>query len=482
MANSVDKKVHQSPQDYWQNRKKSVLTGKVWPYEGRIYYLKRQTPGPGASMSGTAAINTSPDHWRRDLDLPVRKESSLNKFLTNMAQNYSCDQVKLDGIKHEILPMMTKTLEHLRKECFFFKNSSIDLVGSAPENSKIGEPDEFDFAIKMPDLAKAENGYGWVAGAATGWMMEHPSYAGMTDDDVEGQFEENIFHVMIKEYFYHTMKNYLPQTYEIIESQCHHKVQIAGTFHIMRKSDRFVVDIDICFWVTYHRQFLKETFSSDFPQRDKILAHTSDETPFVSIILPNDVTMAESPYPFATSYEERAMLQAHKPDNPYLACYRLTKIIAKLLFPKKKKEDYCVYCTDSVIASFFFKQVILFMIQHYRDKAAWGPEQLGNRLIEVFLILKTSLQLNGGKVSTLFSMEEKCIPLKETSDGTERVWSSPEMSDVFRLLGPEQELNVVQYFECLQNEWNTSQLIDEVIHLLLKLKNSGSYRICIYSR
>ena len=113
------------------------------------------------------------------------------------------------------------------------------------------------------------------------------------------------------------------------------------------------------------------------------------------------------------------------------------------------------------------------MIQHYRDKAAWGPEQLGNRLIEVFLILKTSLQLNGGKVSTLFSMEEKCIPLKETSDGTERVWSSPEMSDVFRLLGPEQELNVFQYFECLQNEWNTSQLIDEVIHLLLKLKNSG---------
>lgn len=186
-----------------------------------------------------------------------------------MAQNYSCDQVKLDGIKHEILPMMTKTLEHLRKECFFFKNSSIDLVGSAPENSKVGEPDEFDFAIKMPDLAKAENGYGWVAGAATGWMMEHPSYAGMTDDDVEGQFEENIFHVMIKEYFYHTMKNYLPQTYEIIESQCHHKVQIAGTFHIMRKSDGFVVDIDICFWVTYHRQFLKETFSSDFPQRDK---------------------------------------------------------------------------------------------------------------------------------------------------------------------------------------------------------------------
>ena len=68
--------------------------------------------------------------------------------------------------------------------------------------------------------------------------------------------------------------------------------------------------------------------------------------------------------------------------------FRYVKCLARIMLPKRAKLFSCVRCCHSLVKSYDFKNIVLFIMKNHPDDSYWIPERLCCRLVEVFDILQ----------------------------------------------------------------------------------------------
>ena len=369
--------------------------------------------------TSTEALESyEPDHWSYDLSEPLDDDLPLCQLLRFMEPelNYSGAQSK--KIFEEINEMMRKTIEKLESCYLVFEKCSLIPVGSVNENTKIGKADEFDYAVVLPYFESFEKLFPIIFKKDESLLYDDPAYVALVDDIAWGGDTKHIkenFQAAMKQVWSLYMEDFLPEGWKLSESTCHGDEQsIARTVHLVRSSDGFIVNIDICFWIPIHKSVLEEK-GFDVEQRDFLLKNCLDGEMKLFALLPKDrgIEYALNSPRFAMSLKEREELNKYGPLNGRIQCYKFAKCIAKFFVPYIQKKENCCFCLDGLVSSFALKNIVLYMANNYPDDKMWAEDQFGNRVSEVFAILNFCMKVNCSEVSAFLT--PYTIPLRTHS-------------------------------------------------------------------
>ena len=75
--------------------------------------------------------------------------------------------------------------------------------------------------------------------------------------------------------------------------------------------------------------------------------------------------------------------------------FRYVKCLAQIMLPKRSKLFGCDRCCHSLVKSYDFKNIVLFMMKNHPEDSYWIPEKLCCRLVEVFDILQCCIPKDG---------------------------------------------------------------------------------------
>lgn len=368
----------------------------------------RSEPVQDQAVQYDEAEDFEPDHWAYDLSVPLGDDLPLCHLLRFMEPELNGIGIDGQEILDEMNKMMRKTSEKLESCFVVFEQCYIIPVGSMAENTKIGKADELDYAIVLPYFEHFDELFAIIFQKDESLLYDNPAYVALTNDiALEGYTKE------VQENFQSTMKtiwslyvaDFIPEGWELSELNCLGEEQsIARTFHLTRRSDGFIVDIDICFWVPIHKSTLEEK-GEFFQQKDYLLDNCFDDEMKLYAILPKDrsVDYASNKVRFAMSLKEREELNRYGPKNGRIQCFKLAKCVAQGFMPTIQKEGNCSRCRERLVTSFALKNIVLFMASNYPDDKMWTEDQLGNRVCEVFTILNFCAKVNCSQVSAFFT-------------------------------------------------------------------------------
>lgn len=361
-----------------------------------------------------------PDHWAEDLSVPLDDNLPLCHLLRFMKPELNCNEVESKEILEEMNEMMRKTTEKLESCYLVFEKCFIIPVGSMTENTKIGKADEFDYAVVLPYFESFDKLFPIIFKKDESLLYDDPAYRALTKDiacDGDTVHIQENFQAAMKEIWSLYVVDFIPEGWKLSAelSCCGGDRGIARTFHLVRSSDGFTVDIDICFWVSIHKSTLEER-GDYFEQRDYLLANCFDNEMKLFALLPEDhnIDYSLNIVRFAMSLKEREELNKYGPMNGRIQCYKFAKCIAKFFIPHIQKKENCSRCLDCLVSSFALKNVVLSMASNYPDDTMWTDDQLGNRVCEVFAILNFCMKVNCSLVSAFLT--PYTIQLRTLSD------------------------------------------------------------------
>lgn len=364
----------------------------------------RNEPLQGQVVQYDEGEDFAPNHWACDLTVPLADDLPLCHLLRFMEPELNGVGIDSQEILEEMNKMMRKTSEKLESCYVVFEQCYVIPVGSMAENTKVGKADELDYAIVLPYFENFDELFPIIFQKDESLLYDNPAYVALTSDIAsEGYTKE------VQENFQSTMKtiwslyvaDFIPEGWELSELNCLGAEQsIARTFHLTRRSDGFIVDIDICFWLPIHKSKLEEE-GECFEQNDYLLDNCLDGEMKLYAILPKDRDVEDilNSVRFAMSLKEREELNKYGPKNGRIQCFKLAKCVAQGFMPTIQKEGNCSRCRDRLVTSFALKNIVLFMASNYPDDKMWTEDQLGNRVCEVFSILDFCAKVNCAQVS-----------------------------------------------------------------------------------
>ena len=349
-----------------------------------------------------------PDHWSYDLSEPLDDDLPLCQLLRFMEPELNYSGAQSEKIFEEMNEMMRKTIERLESCYLVFEKCSLIPVGSVNENTKIGKADEFDFAVVLPYFESFEKLFPIIFRKDETLLYDDPAYVAIIEDIACGgdtkDMKEN-FQSAMKEVWSLYMVDFLPEGWKLSESSClGDEESIARTVHLVRSTDGFVVNIDICFWIPIHKSTLEEK-GFDVEQKDFLLKNCLDGEMRLFALLPKDrdIEYSLNSPRFALSLKESEELNKYGPLNGRIQCYKFAKCIAKFFVPCIQKKENCSFCLDGLVSSFALKNIVLYMANNYPDDKMWAEDQLGNRVCEVFAILNFCMKVNCSQASAFLT-------------------------------------------------------------------------------
>ena len=445
-----------------------------------------------------------PTHWQFDLDAPVDKTVPLYRLLSQFEPELNCTTLKENkAIFNVVLETMSKTAQELSAKYKVFEECYVLPVGSFMENTKIGKPDEFDFAVILPYFKNFDK-FNSLFSKDHNVLLNDPDFISMLNDISTNcsayTLLEN-FQAVLKHLWTLYMLDYIPEGWNLPEDTLHEDTpriqsELAGTYHMFRQADEFVVDLDVCFWTPVSKSTLKQ-MQTELEQADYLMEHCLNEgnTIYAVLTRDRDIDLSLNIVRFAMSLEEREKLNENGKTSNRLKCYKLVKCIAKYFIPRLQ-EHSCKRCHSSLVSSFCLKNIVLYMIENYPSNDMWTDDYLPNRVLEVFSILNHCIKVNFGIVSGYFtpymimlgSYSYKYNPGKQSLVETDNKWTGlePLETPCFLPDGIEQfetlfchdhySKTITQnYFKFLhQSEWSLPEVIDRLHEMLTALREADT--------
>ena len=443
-----------------------------------------------------------PAHWFDDLDDPVDKTVPLYRLLSEFESDLNCTTLEENkAIFNVVLEMVNKTAQELSVKYKVFEECYVLPVGSFMENSKIGRPDEFDFSVILPYLGnfdKLDSLYNNECEV----LLNDLNFVSLLKDITTNYSPQTLienFQTVLKKLWTLYMLDYIPEGWNLPEDNSHdgtYGFGIAGTYHMFRQSDGFVLDIDVCFWTRVPKATL-EQMRTKLKQADYLMKHCLDEDNTIYAVLSRDfeIDLSLNIMRFAMSLKEREKLNEHGKTSNRLKCYKIVKCIAKYFIPRLQKHN-CKQCHEGLVSSFCLKNIVFYMIENYPNNDMWTDEYLPNRVLEVFSILNFCMKTNSSNVSAYFTPYiimlhgyiEKYDPRKQLLVESNNHWEGLEPFETPCLLpnGIEQfdtlfcydhysKIIIQNYFRFLrESDWRLPEVIDRLHEMLIALREADT--------
>ena len=182
------------------------------------------------------------------------------------------------------------------------------------ENTKIGRPDEFDFSVILPyfeNFDKLDSLFSKECIA----LLNDLDFVSLVNDITTNYSAQTLienFQTTLKQLWTLYMLDYIPEGWNLPKDASHdgaHESGIAGTYHMFRQADGFVLDIDVCFWTPVSKSTLQQ-MRTKLEQADYLMKHRLNEDNTIYAILSRDydVNVSLNVMRFAMSLKEREKL------------------------------------------------------------------------------------------------------------------------------------------------------------------------------
>ena len=444
-----------------------------------------------------------PDHWHDDLDGPVAKTVPLYQLLSECESDSNCTALEESkAIFNVVLETMNKTAQELSVKYKVFKECYVLPVGNFVENTKIGRPDEFDFSVILPYFENFDKLDSLFSKECI-VLLNDLDFVSLVNDITTNYSAQTLienFQTTLKQLWTLHMLDYIPEGWNLPKDASHdgtHESGIAGTYHMFRQADGFVLDMDVCFWTPVSKSTLQQ-MRTKLEQADYLMKHCLNEDNTIYAILSRDydVNVSLNVMRFAMSLKEREKLNENGKTSNHLKCYKIVKCIAKYFIPRLQKRDNCKRCHDSLVSSFCLKNIVLYMVENYPSNDVWTDEYLPNRVLEVFSILNFCMKTNSCDVSAYFTpymirlhgYSKKYHPGKRLLVDSNDHWVGLEPLETPCLLpdGIEQfealfchdhysKVITQNYFRFLhQSDWRLPDMIDRLNEMLIALREADT--------
>ena len=343
-------------------------------------------------------INTSKiPHFKTELQSPVSSQSVLYNSIRNWLPNISVDpSVKTDYIRQFVRSLMDDTVHELQEKYYIFSKCYIVETGSMAEGTKIGQPDEFDFNVALPILANSDvtellytklgiqtHLHNHVYDRVLSFLQQFPFV-----DSSYRRFLTNAYLLLV---FRETLRKQLPRGWVMLEESYIHAMRVflknqTLTVHLQCNSgphQGFHLSIDICYGIPLDAERLHTVYVSDVTHAVHLSFIQSECLRMSTEVL---AVISQNPLVGRRFFFRTEPCRFY--GNELAAdCYKLAKHLTRIFLPKILKNE-CNLCEDTLIPSFYLKTVVSFMMDVYTEKSEWSDTQRGNRLIEIFEIIR----------------------------------------------------------------------------------------------
>lgn len=446
-----------------------------------------------APNSGQEINSSKIPHLKSELESPVSTQSFLYNSIKSWLHNACIDTCsKSDCIRQFVRSIMDVTVQELQANYFIFFKCYIVETGSMAEGTKIGHPDEFDFTIALPVLADLDIAKLFYTQLGIQTQLHSRAFDKVLSflhqfpfvDSSYSHIHTNAYLLMV---FRETLRKQLPIEWIMLEESDIHMMRVflkhqTLTLHLQCISgpcQGFLLSIDVCCGIPLDAKRLQTVYVSDmhhavylsFIQRECLRMNTE----VVAVISQNPLVgqrffFRTEPYRF-----HRNKLAAD--------CYRLAKYLTRIFLPRISKNK-CKLCEDTLISSFYLKTVLSFMMDVYTKAGEWSDVQLGNRVIEMFEIIRYSYMSNYRALSYYsyinsmkVGVEMKYIPdtgALKVGIGMEddKPCTIPNMESV-SLASSQVNIDTAlqSYWNYMESkEWTVKDLLTELIEFLYVLK------------
>ena len=446
-----------------------------------------------APNAGENICTSKAPHFKPELRCPLSTQSVLNHSIRNWLPDIGIElSVKTDYVRQFVRSLMDDTVHELQEKYLIFSKCYIIATGSMAEGTKIGQPDEFDFNLALPMLADSDVTELFYTQVGIQARLHIHVFESLLSFLHQFPFVDSSYrHLLTNAYlllvFRETVREQLPKGWIMLEESDIHMMRVflknqTLTIHLRCTSgpyQGFTLSIDVCYGIPLDAERLQTVFVGD-PTHATFLSFIQSEclrmnTEVLAVISRNPLVGER----FFYRTEPNRFC-----DNRSAAdCYKLAKHVSRIFLPKILKNK-CHLCEDTLIPSFYLKTVVSFMMDVYTEESAWSGTQLGNRLIEVFEIIRYSF-ISEYRVLTYYSYVSSMKMDSEMKynprDGVVKVGvgmdgykscTIPHMEDIGLATSQVSVSTAVQsywkYMVC--EEWTLKELLDKLIELLYVLK------------
>ena len=387
-------------------------------------------------LSGGILIETAfkkpekPSHYSIDYDIPVKLSSAFSGFINHWLSFSSLkNAVNIAYVSNNVHKIIQETVDEMIERYEIFTGSYLVPTGSMAENTRILKPDEFDFMVVLPLLAEAEiadficsqNGIEIEVRQA---VIDKLFRFKEDNISVDAKLKWPLTNAILLETFRDTVAKHVPPGWRILPESKIHSMRVylknqTLTFHLLcdtRGCRELDISVDVCFCVPLSTDMIDNIKVGDTFHAESLCyirnQQVKMDTQLFAVVSNNPLFCGR----FYFLQEQEIFQQKPREAN----CYRLAKYVAHAFLPKLQKSN-CPLCFDTIMPSFYLKMALFYMCDYYRDLQDWGDEQLGNRLIEIFDILRHSLQSVAGHVSYYMVINSSKLDDKaqyNPSDGT----------------------------------------------------------------
>ena len=354
---------------------------------------------------------------------PENRQSSLDElevFLTELSDSEasSCSSEEAEEIRHDVETMIWHVCDNL-KSYRMFRNCTLLKTGSTYEGVKIGKPDEFDFMIVLPALAE-DKILQFSQNKHLSWHLAHYKVLNKeffsdlfsqddADDDevaVEGEIDEDEFMAKVRDKVGSNIKEqlkngqFLPTGWEFVEIptfEAYTLPHMAVTPLMKWTGKEFkdlYISIDLSFaiplnkkplWAFGRQLFVKSCPTLSAPEKGNfdVLLPDCDS---VSYVLLRDGKCCR----FSYSCQEQEIMNSFDLRGGEKRCFRLVKFLRDSLIEKTFDSD--LQQLKSPISTYWLKTIMYYQLKkHENGPHAWEEGHLGDRVLEIFLVLHSCL-------------------------------------------------------------------------------------------
>ena len=446
----------------------------------------------------------TPSHMSQDYTIPISTSSAWYGLTNNWLSLVHLEESdEVTFIKDMVLRLITKTLDDLKMTYNIFIDSYVTSTGSMAENTRILRPDEFDFMVVIPYLADptiAKLSYSQmgievlVDESKKGELFEF-----INDRYPPGQkLKEPLTVAILLEVFKLTVQKHLTEGWEYLAESENHSIRVflkhqTGIFHLSCNTHKYhdlQISVDVCFCLPLDAERIDEIKVCSVSEAEHL--HQLKEqccqlgSPVFAVLNANPLVCGRFYF-----LSERDMFRK---SESHANCYRLAKYVTHSFLPKVQKND-CSLCIDSIIPSFYLKTIMFYLMEYYTDPKDWDGSQLGNRLIEVFDLLRYSFKI--GQMSyfmVINSMKLDHITQYDPAIGSLKLGYSLQQKIVScqfpeakTLLNCEDEFEVLAKLHCyweymLNISWTIPSLLEQLVRLLDSLSMTEMGAVLLYKR
>lgn len=417
-------------------------------------------------------------------------------------------------LRVELTTMIEDTVERLRKTHPIFQNCRLIPAGSVAEGTKIGLMDEFDYLLVLNIFSDRRLFETHFNRNFTLILTESSDYSKHIVAALPEMFEPsevtnklcltNIRSVLVDIFMHDFLSNMFPGwTYWTPEGEvC--SSDIATTLHLTSQNYNIDIDVDLCLCIPVSKddciraiKTSKDDKNATFFEYLNLLADTTAKCLEIYAIVGSNVDvfhLKTTASRITIPMLESESFKQCDPGDGRVQTYRYVKCLARTFLPKRTQLFGCPRCCHSLVKSYDFKNIVLFMIKNHPEDEFWVPENVCCRLVEVFDLLQRCLPVDDPdraapistcctpgdvRIESIATYRQDTIASKEksnllyTPDSHKPVYglgSTPEYSDSIKTDVSDIDSIVKTYFEHLKKDhWETFELVAKLCNTLTKL-------------